>query len=128
MGLCNIADTSVAIFVTIIASSNPSLSCSTVKMKISVKEPGSGTEFQLNLKIVVLDQQQAWSVTLPEGQVVLFSLQGGKWMTRTDGKIGQEFSTAIGHILDLLSKHERPGEDIEACYRIHRLGNGSIQL
>jgi hypothetical protein len=97
-------------------------------MKICVKEPESGTEFQLDLKIVVLDQQQAWSVTLPEGQVVLFSLQCGKWMTRPDGKISQKFSDAIGHILYLLSKHEGSGKDVEACYRTHRSPNGKMQL
>jgi hypothetical protein len=95
-------------------------------MKISVKEPGSGTEFQPGLKIVVRNQQQAWSVTLPEGTVVLFSLQCGKWMM-LPGKISQKFSAAIGHILDLLSKHERSGKNVEACYRTHRSPNGKMQ-
>ena len=97
-------------------------------MKISVKEPESGTEFQLDLKMTVLDHQRAWSVTLPEGQVVLFSLQGGKWMKHPDRKISPEFSGAIGHILDLLSKHEGSGGDLEACYRIRRSKNGRKQL
>ena len=97
-------------------------------MSISVQEPETGMECQLEIRLTAQQEPLLWSVTLPEGQVVLFSLQKGKWMNQTDGKTSKKFSAAIGHSLDLLSKHERTGTDIEALYRTPRSNTGSMHL
>ena len=97
-------------------------------MRIRVKEPESGIDLQLEIKLVEVDYNHLWLVTLPKGEVIRFGLAGGKWLNQTDGKISNEFSTAIAHVMDLLSKHEEFGKDLDPFYIIHRTDNRKIQL
>lgn len=97
-------------------------------MKIRVKEPESGIDLQLEIKLAVVDYKRNWLVTLPKGEVITFGLAGGKWLNQTDGKISKEFSTAIGHVMDLMSKHDGFGKDLDPFYIIHRSDNRKTQL
>lgn len=97
-------------------------------MSISVNEPETGMECQLEIKTIVMDEQPMWSVTALDGQVVLFGLRNGKWVKQPGGKISQKFSVSIGHILDLLSKYEGSGRDMEACYRTQWSKNWAMPL
>jgi len=97
-------------------------------MKIRVKEPESGIDMQLEVKLVEVEYKHQWLVTLPKGEIISFVLSGGKWLKQTDGKISEEFSVAIGNIMDLMSKHDGFGKDLDPFYIIRRSGNKKIYL
>jgi len=100
----------------------------TDKMRIRVREPESGIDLQLEIKLVVVDTNRKWLVTLPKGEVITFGLAGGKWLNETGEKISKEFSMAIGRVMDLLSKHDGFGKNLDSFYIEPRPGNRKIQL
>jgi len=97
-------------------------------MRIRVKEPESAIDLLLEIKLVEIDCNHKWLVTLPKGEVITFGLAGGKWLNETGEKISKEFSMAIAHVIGLMSKHDGFGKDLDSFYIARRTGNGKIQL
>jgi hypothetical protein len=56
-------------------------------MTICVKEPQSGINLQLAVKLLNLKYRTEWLVSLQEGEVLLFKFYDGKWTTSQDKKI-----------------------------------------
>ena len=93
-------------------------------MTIRVKEPQSGVELQLAVKLLDTEHRTEWLVTFPKGDVLLFKYAEGKWTTNQDKKLNDEFTKAIGHVIGLLSIHQQTEKDLDKFFREPRIGTG----
>ena len=94
-------------------------------MTICVKEPQSGEELQLPVKLLDTKHRTEWSVTLPKGDVLLLKYADGSWTTNQDKKIDAQFIEAIVRILSLLSIHQHEGKDLDEFFRKPSIGSGN---
>jgi hypothetical protein len=92
-------------------------------MTICVKEPESGEELQLAVKLIDLKHRTEWLVTLPKGDALVFKFTDGTWTTNQDKQINDEFAEAIGHIIGLLSIHQQAGQDLDKFFRSPLVGS-----
>jgi hypothetical protein len=60
-------------------------------MKIRVKEPESGMDLQIEIKLAEAGLSQKWLVTLPAGEAVKFVLADGKWLSQPMEKSVRNF-------------------------------------
>jgi hypothetical protein len=90
-------------------------------MTICVKEPESGEELQLAVKLLDLKHRTEWLVTLPKGDALLFKFTDGTWTTNQDKQINDEFTKAITRIISLLSIHQQAEKDLDKFFRESRV-------
>jgi hypothetical protein len=93
-------------------------------MTICVKEPESGEELQLAVKLLDTKHRTEWLVTLPTGDGLLFKYADGHWTTNQDKKINDEFTEAIARIISLLSIHQQAEKDLDKFFRDPGTGSG----
>jgi hypothetical protein len=76
-------------------------------MKITLKEPESGTLLELEVYEMDTPTGIGWSVVLPKGGNVLIKCRNGEWKTDAENNISQEFWQTVGNEISLLLEVER---------------------
>jgi hypothetical protein len=95
-------------------------------MTICVKEPESGEELQLAVKLLDIVHRSEWLVTMPKGNLLLFQFSDRGWTVNHDEKINDELIKAISRVISLLSIHQQAGKDLDKFFREPKIGPGKL--
>ncbi|MCO5948632.1 hypothetical protein [Mucilaginibacter flavidus] len=76
-------------------------------MKITLKEPGSGSFLELEVYKMDTSIGIGWSVVLPKGKNVLIKFNNGEWETDEGNNMSHEFWQTVGNEINLLLEEER---------------------